>query len=643
MKVILLKDVKGIGKKGETVTVKDGYGTNFLLPRGLAVILSDKSLEILNKQNEDAAMLKARMIEEAKAKAKKLESIVVEFNANAGEDGKMFGTISYKQIEEELKKQFDIEIDKRKFIDKTPVDRLGYTKLRIELFKGVEGVVTVHVSQKKQVNMAKIKELPHNTEAEKAVLGAMLTSRACLSEALARLVADDFYNGNENHRVIFSAMLRLYDRSIPVDAQTVTDELLNAKELDVSGGPEYLLELAESIIAYSNINHYINIVKDQATLRRFLLALKDIQENYYEKDIGDVNEFLQRAEDKISRITETRRVGDFQTAREVSSRVSKTIETLKPSATDDMVTGIPTGFKQLNITTHGFHEGEFIVVAARTGVGKTAFSLNLAYNAAVKGNLPVAYFSLEMPSEQLFKRLLSSDSGVEHNSIITGFKLGEREKLALQQSCTFLGGTKMYFEETSGIQILDLMAKARKLKAKEPDLALIVVDHIGLVGTNLKNKSSDRQAEVQYVSKALKKLALELKIAIIAVTQLNRKAEDRPNGEPMLTDLRESGSIEQDADVVLLMWRTNPNAGRTRNNSNNKQDFEKASVEETIAKKEDLATEIININVAKNRHGQMRTFQLLFRKNILKYENPTPAVESQLAELEQASRFSDDD
>lgn len=481
------------------------------------------------------------------------------------------------------------------------------------------------------------KVLPHNTEAEKAVLGAMIRSSSVLYDVMAQLVEDDFYEGNENHRAIFAAIERLYRRSVPVDVQTITDELINAKDIDTAGGLEYLVELSDSIITFANIDQYIRIVKEQSNLRAFLKTAENYVAKCYSSDIESVDKFLELAQKDITNITEKRRVGDFQTASEVSTSLAKELQNLKPSTTDDSVTenGIPTGYSELNKKTHGFQRGELIVVAARPGIGKTTLSLNLAFNAAKHGHT-VAYFSLEMPAQQLFKRLVSADSNVKLDSLISGFGLNQSVQLKLQQSCNALSKMNIYVDDTAGIQILDVVAKCRKLKEKTGDLGLVVVDYIGLARTNMKYDS--RQLEVQYISQTLKKLALDLKVPVIAVAQLNRNVESRQNGEPQLSDLRESGSIEQDADIVLLLHETklDQTDDSGKNSIFEKQDRAVNQAEQSIAKKEagNSDAKLVNIIIAKNRSGQQGRVTLLFRRQYCKFDALSKEGNAQIQSLE---------
>lgn len=469
-------------------------------------------------------------------------------------------------------------------------------------------------------------EFPHNTEAEKAVLGAMLRSTSVFFDTIAALDTEDFYEENENHRAIFDAMKRLYKRGITADVQTITDELINAKQIDVSGGPEYLVELADSVITFAHINNYVRIVKDQANLRAFIKEIQKLNNECFNKDIGNIDDFLKNAQNSITTITEKRRVGDFQTSSEVTKVLAEELKKLKPATSDDSVTenGIPTGYPEMNKKTHGFQRGEFIVIAARPGVGKTALSLNLAFNAARHGHT-VAYFSLEMPATMLFKRLISADSNVKFDSLVSGWGLNQNVQLKIQQSCAALAKMNIYVDDTAGINILDIAAKSRKLKEKDGNLGLIIVDYIGLVTTSIKSGADSRQLQVQYVSQTLKKLALDLKVPVIGVAQLNRNVELRNNGngEPMLSDLRESGSLEQDADIVMMLHETKIEEGGDTKGKTifEKQDEAVNASQQKIAQQEGgQDTKLVNVIIAKNRSGQTGKVPLLFRRNYCKFD-----------------------
>lgn len=483
-----------------------------------------------------------------------------------------------------------------------------------------------------------LKLLPHNDEAEKAVLGAMIRSNAILNEGISNLDTTDFYPGNRNNRAVFSAMKRLFARNEKIDVQAIINELTNAKELDVAGGAEYLLELIDSVITFENIPSHIQMVKDQAILRSFLVTLSNIQQNYLDHDIQNVNDFLTSSEHDIAVVTEKRNIAGFRSAKDITTSLYKQLEVLKVTDSDDSVTGIPTGFPRLNKITHGFQQGNLIVLAARPGVGKTAFALNLAFNAATNG-VPVAYFSLEMTAEELFKRLLAGESGISHNSLVTGYGLNESVKRRIKEGCNVLSGLKIYCDNTSGIKLLDLIANVRKLKAKEPDLGLVIVDYIGLISPNKTGKDQNRQLEIQQISQSLKKLALELKISIIAVAQLNRNVEQR-GGEPMLSDLRESGSLEQDADIVIFLSQTSTEkAAKAFRQSEEQQKAGKeidSAINTVISKEGGGGAKYVTAIVAKNRSGQRGKVPLIFRSDYVKFDTPTIEGEKVLLQIEDA-------
>ena len=478
-------------------------------------------------------------------------------------------------------------------------------------------------------------ELPHNTEAEKAVLGAMIRSNTIFMDYIYKLDVSDFYEGNENHRAIFEAMQKLNKDGIPVDSQTITNELINANKLEVSGAPEYLIDLADSVITFENIETYFQIVIDQALLRRFLTTMERINNEYYTKEISSISEFLMEAEKDLNVVLEKRRTSDFQSSKTITAELSKEFATLKATTNDENVTGTPTGFPRLNVLTHGFQKGELIILAARPGVGKTALSLNLAFNAAKQGH-PVAYFSLEMPAKTLFKRLVSADSGVQFDSLLSGYGINQNIRLKLQQSCEALSHTKIFIDDTSGIQLGDLTAKCRKLKKENPDLGLIVVDYIGLVNTNLKVKNESRQLEVQMISQTLKKLALELKVPVLGVAQLNRNVESR-GGEPQLSDLRESGSLEQDADIVLMLHENKlgePSADGKKSIFEKQDALINQKQQEIATKDGGPDTKIVNLLIVKNRSGKTGRVPLLFRKDYCKFDSPSRESEEQIRQIE---------
>jgi replicative DNA helicase len=325
--------------------------------------------------------------------------------------------------------------------------------------------------------------LPHNEEAEKAVLGALLADQNAAAVALASLLQEHFFN--PKNQLVFQAAKGLSTQNTAIDATTVTAELKNMKVLDDVGGADYLLELVQSCISPDNIDHYVKIVKDEAVLREYLLKMKSIQDSYSQGGIDDVGSFIQTANESLTEIASHRTVGDFKPASEVAETVNNQI-TMSANHGNKSLIGVDTGYTRLNKFTHGWQKGDLIILAARPSVGKTAFAINLAYNAAVKMNQPVAFFSCEMGADQIMKRLISAlTSMVNSEHIQTG------DLHWVLRSCakiSFSGGqclkkTTLYFDDTANPKLGDLIAKARKLKAAHPDLCLIVIDYLNLITT----------------------------------------------------------------------------------------------------------------------------------------------------------------
>lgn len=454
-----------------------------------------------------------------------------------------------------------------------------------------------------------IEKQPNNIEVEKTVLGAMMLSKESLLDASSLLVEDDFYE--RKHQIIFSAILDVQQKGIPVDIKTVTEALINLKELDKVGGVEYLQELCESIVSFSSTEHYIHIVQDQSYLRNLLNTMDSIIQDYNENEIEDIGTFIGDAARRVDKAAEKRRISSFATSKQVTEKVRNMLLTQK-KASEDGVTGVTTGYRELNLKTHGFQPSDIIILAARPSVGKTALGLNIAFNAASKTKTPVAIFSLEMPSEQLILRLLANRSCVDLGKIQTGF-LTKREQLELERAMNELAETKLYIDDTPGIKLMDILAKSRKLKTECPDLSLIMIDYIGLITTGAK-KVESRQLEVSEISRSLKELARELKIPILVISQLSRAVDSRTGSKkPVLSDLRESGSIEQDADQVLLLYREDYYAQDKKGDANK---------EETKAPNgEDSSVSIVKVLIAKNRNGQIGEVELTFTKSIGRFDD----------------------
>ena len=454
--------------------------------------------------------------------------------------------------------------------------------------------------------------LPHNIPAEKSVLGAMISSRDALIEASSGLVVEDFFD--LKNQIVFGAILRVQDKREPVDVQTVTNELINSKEFEKIGGIEYLLEITESNIAPSNYKHYIDIVKDQAVLRNYLLQLKETINQYDKEEINDVSTFIGLTAERILRKAESRKISSFETAESVANRVKADLNTIKITD-EDGVTGLTTGYKRLNELTHGWQKSDMIILAARPSVGKTAFALNLCLNATLKTKKSVGIFSLEMPAEMLMMRLVANRSTVELGKIQTG-KISQRDYVAIDKALSEIASTKLYIDDSPNIKLMDILSKARKLKMEHPDLALIMIDYIGLITTGNK-KVESRQVEVSEISRQLKALARELEIPILVLCQLSRNVEQAKTGgrKPVISDLRESGSIEQDADVIMLLSRPDYQNKDTSNMKALTKDINEPVINEngeTISQ--------VTVTVGKNRNGPIGDVKLIFTKTIGRFD-----------------------
>ena len=489
------------------------------------------------------------------------------------------------------------------------------------------------------------RELPYNEQAEQAVLGSALLSRECLYTVFSSLNEDDFYLGK--HQLIYRAIRNLFDKETAVDVLTVTEELMNMKELESVGGVEYLQQCSDAMVALSSIEYYVNIVNDQAVLRRLIQSCRDIDYKFLNDEITDVNDFILDSEAVLKTATERRRISEFKKAQEVADAVKLNIETPKEVKTDG-VNGLTTGFDSINKITQGFHAGDMIVVAARPSVGKTALALNFAYRAANRTNKPVAIFSLEMPAEQLVTRLIGTESSVSLSKITTGNLMGvDRAKVA--NAIYKIGNLPIFIDDSPNGKLMDIIAKSRKLQANNPDLGLIIIDYLGLVSSGNARSNDSRQEEVRKASLALKALARELRVPVIVVSQLSRSVEQRgENKRPILSDLRDSGSIEQDADVVMLLYREdyykdskNPNnAGEKKlKNLTGSERFEMVKEQKERITGESMVGDVsfVEVNIAKNRNGQTGKSYLFFYKSFGRFDEPSEEWLKQMREINQDS------
>ncbi|OGP62817.1 MAG: replicative DNA helicase [Deltaproteobacteria bacterium RBG_13_53_10] len=402
---------------------------------------------------------------------------------------------------------------------------------------------------------------PQHLEAEQSVLGGILIENDAINKVTEILTPDDFYR--DAHRRIFNALVNLSERDEPADLITLTNELRHLDQLDSVGGASYVAGLIDQVPTAANIEYYAKIVKEKAILRKLIETSTEIITQSYE-DRGDVEGFLDEAERAIFEISEHRVKPSFYHIRDVVKESFRTIERLFEKK--ELVTGIPSGFRELDRMTAGFQPSDLIIVAGRPSMGKTAFCLNLAQYASIERKIPVAIFSLEMSKEQLVIRLLCSEAQVEGTRLRTGF-LNESDWPRLTLAAGNLSDAPIFIDDSAALSVLELRAKARRLNA-EHGLGMLIVDYLQLMKGRTRVES--RQQEISEISRSLKALAKELNIPVIAVSQLSRKTEERQGMRPQLSDLRESGAIEQDADLILFIYRDevynrsedNPNRGK---------------------------------------------------------------------------------
>lgn len=387
---------------------------------------------------------------------------------------------------------------------------------------------------------------PHSAEAEQSVLGSIFLDPESVVTVLEYLVAVDFYK--KSHQLIFDVIVQLYNRNEPIDVVTVTNELQSKDQLENIGGLAYLAEIATIVPTAANVEYYAKIVEEKAILRNLIHSATDIVKSGYE-EADQVAVILDSAEQTILQISERRNRSGFIRISDVVNTSLQNIELLSQQSGD--VTGIPTGYIALDKMTAGLQKEELIILAARPAVGKTAFALNIAQNVATKADQVVAIFSLEMGAESLVNRMLCAEGNIDAGHLRTG-QMSEEEWSNLIMAMATLGQSKIFIDDTPGIRIAEIRAKSRRLMQEQGGLGLIVIDYLQLIEGN--NKES-RQQEVSDISRQLKKLAKELKVPVIALSQLSRGVEQRQDKRPVLSDIRESGSIEQDADIVAFLYR----------------------------------------------------------------------------------------
>ena len=438
-----------------------------------------------------------------------------------------------------------------------------------------------------------VRELPNNLEAEQAVLGSMFLSRTALEKAVEILREDSFYSTRNGK--IFSALKDLDEKKVPIDITTLTEELKATNLLNEIGGVEYLTEVLDSVANAANVDYYIKIIEDKATLRELIEKATEITTMGYDEETS-VSETIEEAEKKILGIIKNKRATEFKTIQDVIKETEKNLEVLSESKGE--ITGVPTGWTDIDRITSGFHENELIIIAARPAMGKTAFALNLATHVATHTDKSVALFNLEMGAEQLAVRILASLGQIDQTKLRTG-NLQNEDWKRVTEAISQLSNAKLYMDDTPGITIGEIRAKCRRLANSENGLGIVIIDYLQLISTNGKY-GSNRQQEVSDISRALKTMAMELKVPVIALAQLSRAVEQREDKRPIMSDLRESGSIEQDADIVSFLFR---------------EDYYNKQA------RDDSQTSISEFIIGKHRNGPTATVELLFKRNTSTFLN----------------------
>ena len=431
------------------------------------------------------------------------------------------------------------------------------------------------------------RQLPNNLEAEESVLGSCFLSKYALQKAAETLTPESFYS--DKNAKIFKAMVDLQEEATPVDITTVTSYLKKKNELSEVGGVEYLTEILEVVPTATNIDYYIKTVEESSIIRSLIQTAEEIAEEGYNPE-ETINEILDNSEKRILNIVKKRTATEFRTIKDVLTKTQSDLEKLSKNKGE--ITGLDTGWTDLNQLTTGLHPGELIIIAARPAMGKTAFALNLATHVAMTQDKAVAIFNMEMPAEQLAMRILSSLGQIDGFKLRTGNLMNPDWK-RIQEASSQLAKTNLVIDDTAGTTIGEIRAKCRRLASSEQGLALVVIDYLQLISGG-KNYGVNRQQEVSDISRSLKTLSLELKIPVIALSQLSRSVEGRDDKRPMMSDLRESGSIEQDADIVAFLYRDDYYNKEQRTEDNN-------SISELI--------------IGKHRNGPTKTIDLLFKKN----------------------------
>lgn len=444
---------------------------------------------------------------------------------------------------------------------------------------------------KKDVNFLE-KVPPQNLDAEKAVISAMIVDKDAIARALETIDVENFYS--EAHQKIYVGIIHLFNKGIPVDLVTLNDYLISQGQIDEIGGASYLSEITRILASTANIEYYLNIIKEKAELRKLILSsIETVEDAYTAKD--DVSDIVDRAEARIFQVADNR-IKEGLTP--IRTSLNKTMDYLeKIYKKKSAITGVSTGFVDLDKYTAGFQRSDLIIIAARPSVGKTALILNIAENIGIRNSNYVAIFSLEMSKEQLCQRFICSYAKIDSHKARTGtFAEGDFSKIT--DSASGIMKAKIYIDDSSRVNILEIKAKARRMKALYGNLDIIFIDYLQLLAPPPNQRSENRQTEIASISRSLKQLARELEVPVVAAAQLNRGVESRQDKRPLLSDLRDSGAIEQDADVIMFLHR---------------DDYYDKENEEAQGEAE--------LIIAKQRNGPTGVVKLRFRKEYTRFEN----------------------
>lgn len=438
-----------------------------------------------------------------------------------------------------------------------------------------------------------VRQMPQSLDAEKAVLGAAFLSKTALQKICDELSAESFYS--DANAKIFSVLQELNDSDSPIDITIVTNKLNDKKILSQVGNVEYLSEIIDSVPSASNVDYYINIVKEKMVGRKIIETAEEIANDAYSSE-DSIYDVLDSAEMKMLRIGNMRKTSEFKRIQDVAYKEQENLEKLAEQGSE--ITGLATGFFDFDKLTAGLQPNQFIIIAARPAMGKTAFALNIATNASMNNDKAVAVFNLEMSAEQLANRILQSLGGINGSKMRTG-RLEHNDWKKLNEAISRLSNANLYLDDTPGITIGEIRSKCRRLANSDKGLSLVVIDYLQLITGPLKT-AGNRQQEVSEISRSLKTMALELGVSVIALAQLSRAVESREDKRPIMSDLRESGSIEQDADIVSFLYRDDYYNKEARRDDN-------ASITEFI--------------IGKNRSGPTTTIELLFKKDTSTFVN----------------------